>query len=226
MSIVPHLFELYRNQGISVVSGLNPPHWSGLRSAPFTWFLRDGKSCTKGLGIALQEVLFLECLFDRFKPERLFIIGNSFGRSTVALALLNPQSRIVAMDACVDRNSLDGLKLTNDIARKADLNVEAVRGFSPQDVESVLAEHFDAPHDFVFIDGLHTNEQVVLDFRAVRAAAPMCSIFLFHDVHEFELHRGLADIAAESGWTAPISALTSPSGCSTPALANTSSQYC
>jgi Methyltransferase domain len=201
MNIVFRLFELYRDQGISVVSGLNPSHWRGLRSAPFTWFLRDGTSCTNGLGIALQELLFLECLFHHYKPERLFVIGNAFGWSAVAFALLNPRSQIVAMDAGFDRNSLDGLALTNNIAGKAGLNLEAVRGVSPQDVQRVLRGHFSASPDFVFIDGFHSNEQVVLDFRAVRPLVAPGAVFLFHDVHEFSLDHGLAQIALETGWT-------------------------
>jgi len=201
MSVIPRLFEMYRAEGIDVVSGLNPSHWIGLRAAPFTWFLRDGRSCTTGLGIALQEMLFFECLFDSYKPARLFIIGNSFGWSTVALSLFNPQSQVVAMDAGMDCNSTEGLQGTNKIARKAGLNVEAVQGVSPQDVGTVLAKHFSAPPDFFFIDGMHTNEQIILDFRAVREKAPPGAVFLFHDVHEFDLNRGLAQVVAESGLT-------------------------
>jgi hypothetical protein len=93
-------------------------------------------------------MLFFECLFDSYKPARLFIIGNSFGWSTVALSLFNPQSQVVAMDAGMDCNSTEGLQGTNKIARKAGLNVEAVQGVSPQDVGTVLAKHFSAPPDF------------------------------------------------------------------------------
>src|SRR5215813_4352656 len=167
-------------------------HWNGSRAAPFTWFTRNGKSCTDGLGIALQELFFLECLFQDYSPEGLFIIGNSFGWSTLAIALLNPRSKVVAIDAGFGRNTLAGLDLTNQIARAAGLNVVAVRAISPQDIPSVFAAHFGAPPEFAFIDGLHTNEQVVLDFRAVKAVAAPNPVFLFHDVHEHNLNRGLA----------------------------------
>ena len=199
MSIVPRLFELYRQRGFTVVSGLNPTHWRGLNSAPFTWLMRDGRSYTNGLGIALQEVFFLESLFSHYHPRRLFVIGNSFGWSAVTLALLNPAAEIVAIDAGFDEYASDGLDLTNAIARAAGLKLTAVKGVSPQDVAGTLARSFDQPVDFAFIDGYHSNEQIVLDFRAIRPHASPDAVYLFHDAHEFDLYEGLARIEAESG---------------------------
>lgn len=211
MSIVPRLVDLYRDEGISIVTGLNVFQLGGLCSAPFTRFIRNGENCTDGLGISLQEIFFLECLFDGYRPKRLFIIGNSFGWSTVAVALLNPESRVVAMDALIDKNSKVGLDLTNRIVSKAKLsNVEAVRGMSPQDVKDVLTRYFPEAPDFVFIDGKHTNEQVLLDFQAVHQITGD-AVFLFHDVHEFKLHRALSRIVHETGWTAR-KLMATPSG--------------
>jgi predicted O-methyltransferase YrrM len=211
VSIAPRLLELYRDEGISIVTGLNAFHLGGLNSAPFTRFIRNGENCTNGLGISLQEIFFLECLFEGYRPKRLFIIGNSFGWSTIALALLNPESPLVAMDALIDKNSVAGLELTNRIAGKAKLsNVAAVRGTSPQDVKEVLNRNFSEPPDFVFIDGWHTNKQVLLDFQAVRQITGD-AVFLFHDVHEFKLHSALAKIVRETGWTAR-KLMATPSG--------------
>ena len=201
MSILPRLFELYRQQGFSIISGLTPSHWGGLPSVTFTWLLQDGKNKTNGLGIALQEVCFLECLFSAYHPKRLFIIGNSFGWSAVAIALANPQARLVAMDAGFDPFSSDGLALTNTLARNAGVDLEAVLGVSPQDNEAVLTRCFDAPIDFAFIDGLHTNQQIVLDFQSVRQHASPDAVYVFHDVHAFGLDQGIAEIAAASGLT-------------------------
>lgn len=199
MSIVPRLFALYRQRGFAVVSGLNPTHWQGLNSAPFTWLMRDGRSYTNGLGIALQEVFFLESLFSHYHPQQLFVIGNSFGWSAVALALLNPAAQTVAIDAGFDERASEGLELTNSIARAAGLKLRAVKGTSPQDVAGILARCFERPVDFAFIDGYHSNEQIVLDFHAIRPQASPDAVYLFHDVHEFDLYEGLARIEAESG---------------------------
>ncbi len=91
--ILSRLTSLYESRGISIAAGLNPSHFSNLPSAPFTWFVKDGRSLTNGLGIGLQEIYFLECLFDGFHPRRIFVVGNSLGWSTLALALLNPDRK-------------------------------------------------------------------------------------------------------------------------------------
>ncbi len=201
MSILPRLFELYRRRGFTPVAGLNPLFWGGFLEANFTWLLRDGASYTNGLGIAPQEIQFLECLFAGWRPARMLVIGNSFGWSSLALGLLAPEGKVVAIDAGFDQNSLDGIELTNSIAAEAGLRVRAVRGVSPGDVGEIARGQFDGPVDFAFIDGYHGNEQIVLDFDAVRACAAPEAVHLFHDVHNFDLYAGLAQIEQASGLT-------------------------
>ena len=57
----------------------------------------------------------------------------------------------------------------------------------------MVAAHLDGGEvDFALIDGKHTNEQIVLDFDAVRAQASEDCVYLFHDVFEFSLQEGFA----------------------------------
>ena len=199
MPILARLTRLYESRGIQISTGLNPSHFGNFSAAPFTWFIKDGKSLTNGLGIALQEIYFLECLFEGFRPRRIFVIGNSSGWSTFALALLNPSARVVAIDAGFDANSLEGIDFTNRVAAEEGLSACAVNGVSPADVTAIVRERELAPIDCVLIDGYHSAEQVEIDFDAVRShTAPDC-IYLFHDVQTFALHSGLAQIAAKSG---------------------------
>jgi predicted O-methyltransferase YrrM len=192
------LFELYQRRGYALASGLNPLHWHGLAEAPFTNLIKDGASWTNGLGIALQEVYLLETLGAAYHPRRILVIGNSFGWSALAIALANPQAQIVAIDAGFDKNSLAGLELTNAIATEEGLRLRAVKAVSPGDIKQVARE-FDGPIDFAFIDGNHTNEQIVLDWRAVREVAAPDAVYLFHDVHAWKLHDGIERIRRESG---------------------------
>lgn len=199
MPILARLTALYESRGIQISTGLNPSHFDDFAYAPFTWFVKDGTSLTNGLGIALQEVYFLECLFARFRPERLFVVGNSLGWSSLALALLNPQGRVLAIDAGFDGNSVWGIELTNGIAREHDLPLTVAKGLSPTDVPRLLGEHAMIPVEFTFVDGYHSVEQVGLDFAAIRPhAAPEC-LYLFHDVETFGLRPGIERLAAESG---------------------------
>jgi hypothetical protein len=199
MPIFGRLVELYRSEGIEICSGLPPPHFKDLPGTNFTWFLRDGRSLTGGLGIAPQEIYFLETLFDGYQPHRVMVIGNSQGWSTLGIALLLPEAKVVAIDAGFDLHSLSGLDLTNRIADKERLNVRALKGVSPQDVSGVVDRELGGSIDFAFIDGAHNNEQIVLDFTALRSKAGADSVYLLHDVHSFDLYTGLAKIERVTG---------------------------
>ncbi len=211
MPILKRLTALYERRGILISTGLNPCHFGNLLQANFTWFIKDGKSLTNGLGIAMQEVYFLECLFAGLRPKNLFVIGNSAGWSSFALALLNPASRVVAIDAGFDENALEGLAFTNRVAAEERLDLRAVQAVSPEGIAAVAAAHMTGPIDFAFIDGFHAQDQVVRDFTALRAHAAADCVYLFHDVHQFKLQPGIEEIARLSGLSWQL-LLGTPSG--------------
>ncbi len=211
MPIIGDLTDYYREEGIELCAGLAPGHAEGLPWATFTWFCRDGKCITGNLGIAVQEVYFLEHVLAAYQPKRALIIGNAMGWSTLALGLLMPQGKVAALDMAPDQAMRDGLDLTNRVAARHGLPVRAVQAISPQDVAAVVDRELGGPVDLAFIDGLHTNEQVVLDYRAVRAKAAPDAVYLFHDVALFDLHAGIEEIGRLSGLT-PRLLLGTPSG--------------
>jgi len=199
MPIIGRLAALYEQRGIRIATGLNPSHFDDFPHAAFTWFFKDGESLTNGLGIALQEIYFFECLFARFRSKAVFAIGNSLGWSTLALSLTNPDARVLAIDAGTDRQAEEGIRFTNRIAKEEGLPVTVVAGSSPGDVAQILHDQKMPPIEFAFIDGYHSVDQVVLDFGAVsKAAAPGC-VYLFHDAENFGLAPGIERIAAETG---------------------------
>lgn len=202
MPIIARLAALYEARGIAISTGIAPSHLGGFALAPFTWFFKDGESFTNGLGIAMQEIYFLECLFARYRPQHLFAIGNAAGWSTLALGLLNPLARIIAIDAGSDRNALAGIDFTNRVAAEEAIPVRVIEGRSPEDVPRILRETGLVPIDFAFIDGYHSVRQVELDFRAIRPFAAADCVYLFHDVATFGLQPGIDRIAAEQGLVA------------------------
>src|SRR5215471_15565442 len=104
MPILPKLFRFYAEHNCLPLVGLSPTKFGSFPLATYTWLMKDNQNFTQGLGISMQEVYFLECLFAVFHPTNVFAIGNSFGWSTLALALLNPQAKVVAIDAGYDTN--------------------------------------------------------------------------------------------------------------------------
>jgi hypothetical protein len=204
MPVISRLVSIYESRGIHVSSGLNPCHFDNFPLAPFTWFFKEGESVTNGLGIALQEIYFLESLFAQFQPRYLFAIGNSTGWSTLALALLNPTARVLAVDAGFDRNACEGIDFTNRVAEEEGLRVRALKGKSPEDVAPILRSEAVGPVDFAFVDGYHSTDQVQLDFHAIRPHATADCVYLFHDVVTFQLQTGISKIVQESGLTSQL----------------------
>lgn len=198
MPVLPRLVEAYTFEGYAVLSGLNPTHYKSFPGAPFTWIIRDGKLASSGLGISVQEVYFFECLLAALPPRPIYVIGNAMGFSTLAIALAAPGSRVVAIDTGQTAHSLEGLELTRRIAAREGLDVAALQGVSPNDVARTAIEGAGAAaFGCAFIDGYHSNEQVMKDFEAVKAVSAPDAIYVFHDVHNGGLRPGLAVIAAK-----------------------------
>lgn len=199
MGVIKQLVGIYEKEGFEVSLGLNSFHMFNDILAPFTYLFRDGQLWTLAGGIAMQEVHFLENLFESYHPRGIFVIGNSFGWSAMAMALLNKKAKTVAIDSGDDANSKAGIDMTNNFAQKYKLDLNAVLARSPEGVGDVCKAHFSNGPDFVFIDGLHTAEQIRLDYAACRAAAQPNAVFLFHDILNFNLRPVFEEIAAASG---------------------------
>ena len=188
------LIEMYNNYGYRIRTGLNP-HQVNHPLAPFTAVYKDDEILTTGGGISLQEVYFLECLFSDYQPKNIFCIGNAFGWSSIAISLLNPNANVVCIDAGIEgKDNNAGIELTNRMANNEGLNLTVIKGFSPDDVDHVVKDCLDDTLDFVFIDGMHTNEQLLKDYNAITKHIHPDSIILFHDVLMFEMEKSFDEI--------------------------------
>ncbi|MEU1887240.1 class I SAM-dependent methyltransferase [Micromonospora sp. WMMD987] len=201
MPVFDNLVAAYAAEGYAVSTGLNPTAFHNLHSVPFTWLIRDGVEVADGLGISLPEIYLLECLAAVRPAESILVIGNSFGWSTLALALAQPQARVVGLDSAADRFSLEGLELTARIAGRLGLDrVSPVRGTSPVDIPATVEKHLGGQVDLAFVDGHHTSEQIVAEYRALRPLLTPDAMVLFHDVQYTGLQAGFDTIVEESGW--------------------------
>lgn len=97
-------------------------------------------------------------------------------------------------------DSQNGLELTKRIAEKFNLNLKICVGCSPEDVPSFLGKVLavGGTIDFVFVDGLHTNEQVFRDFHACLPYLSDSAILAFHDILNWNMLSGWQNIV-ESG---------------------------
>jgi predicted O-methyltransferase YrrM len=173
---------------------------AGAPYSDFTHIISADNEMTPHLGISAQEVYFLEHLFAAVAVTKVFVVGNSFGWSTFAIAMLAPQAQVTAIELAGEPFTAKWLDRTNQIAAEEALNVRVYKGSSPQDVAAVVARGGGGPFDLFFIDGQHTNEQIILDCRAAFAHACESTVFLLHDVLMHNMVQGVDQFARESGW--------------------------
>ncbi len=151
---------------------------------------RDGKVLQVGGGMPHTDILFLLCMKQYFAPKSIFVIGNSFGYSTLLLAELFPNITIDVIDAeCEGAHNAEGSRITREIISRKYPNVQLTKGFSPQDLHTAMREK---KYDFFFIDGYHENEQFKKDFIGCSTYASDNCVIYMHDVDFFaaNMHAG------------------------------------
>ncbi|MBF0628846.1 MAG: class I SAM-dependent methyltransferase [Magnetococcales bacterium] len=194
------LIGLYESKGYTISVGVNPCHRpDGCQDnliTPFANLFKNGAPVTEMGGISVQELYFLESLATVFAPKRIFIIGNAFGWSTLACALIFPFAKVVAIDTLAGIEGRALHLLTQELIRDAGLNAKVIEATSPQDVERVVREELDGEIHLALIDGLHTDEQQKKDYHALLPRMHPNSVMLFHDVINHKMLESFKEIAA------------------------------
>jgi predicted O-methyltransferase YrrM len=205
VTILPELIDIYSRAGYRPLTGYNPYHFAGWMDAPFTTFLKDN-AAHGSPGMALQEVMVLEGFADYLTPANILIIGNSYGCSTIALSLIFPHAKVLALDP-----SEEGNELTRRLVKNNGLKVVVASGKSPDDVARLRKEHLSGPADLVLIDAIRTNEAMLTDFRACRPEAKDDTIWVFHDVLNWNMVEAFNTIRQEASLKGSVMTRT-PSG--------------
>lgn len=141
-------------------------------------------------------MLFLK-IHDVFPARSIFIIGNAFGYSTFCLGEIFREASIDVIDAEIEgEDNKVGSNLTRKIAERYYPSVRLSIGFSPEDTpKAVRKEVIDSGgYELIFIDGLHTDDQIYKDFNGISPyLAPKC-IVVIHDVGLANLQPGFRAI--------------------------------
>jgi predicted O-methyltransferase YrrM len=189
-NLISKTLQMYQSRGFTVRTGLSPWHFhcNYYRNLPFSSIFLDGTKVGVAGGLSFIEMFLFGCLSEALQPARILVIGNAFGLSTVLLSVLNPNAKVVTIDAGTEGvDNSEGNKLTERIAKEEGLNLTVVLGFSPQAVPDTVQKHLDGKVDLFFIDGLHTEAQQALDFEACWKFGGNQSVYLFHDVLNFKM---------------------------------------
>lgn len=112
------------------------------------------------------------------------------------MAFCFENSKVVAIDAGIEgKDNMLGIDLTNKIAKEEKLNCCVEYGFSPEDTPKIIKKHFqEEKMDLVFIDGLHTNEQLLKDFYGIKDFCHQNTLFFYHDIINWKMENAFEEI--------------------------------
>ncbi len=211
------LRRLYAQAGFDIRINLNPAFFSGWGDSLFCMLYKDGQPlATGGGGISISELYFFECLRSAASFSSIFVIGNSGGWGTLGLSLLWPDAEVIAIDCGMleppnklyeaidfDRHRGQtgndfGIELTNDLARRNSLNVRVINGMSPDDLQQTIPSACSRPPDLVFIDGGHSNDQLIRDFQGLQGLVSPACVYVLHDVVNWRMEKGFQECARVS----------------------------
>ncbi len=209
-----NLIQLYEKNGYEVQSSLSPVHFPGFNLAdiPFSYIYKNGEKMCRGGGLAISELMFVDGVTSIIKPNNIFVIGNSFGWTTLALGLMSPTSRVIGIDMCPRPEEAHGIEVTNELGRQIQSRTRAVKAKSPDDVPEVVANYFEGGLDLVLIDGGHTSEQQTADFAVCKKLANDNCVYIFHDVINFGMVDSFTKITTQNDHLVSSLLFRTPSG--------------
>lgn len=116
-------------------------------------------------------------LSHHFKPEYIIEFGTAAGLGAAALALGNPDSKVITLEGCASMAQV----AANSFERLEARNVNIVIGNFNQTLPEVLNE---MPRlDLVFFDGNHQKMPTLDYFKHCLTKAHADSVFIFDDIH-------------------------------------------
>jgi len=180
--MLPRLMHAYEKHGYEINVG--GPFFSSYPTDKST-----GRPLDLGGSVTVSDIgLFSALSRLSLDMNGWFIVGNAFGFSTFVLAELFPSALIDVIDAeIVGIDNVTGSEVTREIAAEFFPNVSLTVGFSPEDLHKAMRLE---KYSGVFIDGLHTDEQMALDFEGIMPCLADESIVIFHDVGLCSMYAG------------------------------------
>jgi len=116
-------------------------------------------------------------LVNHFKPETILEFGTSLGISSLYLASVSKQSKLITIEGCpetaeIARQNFEKLKVKN---------IELITGNFDDVLPKILGQINQL--DFVFFDGNHQKEPTMSYFEQCLPLINNNSVFVFDDIH-------------------------------------------
>ncbi len=189
--VLTQMSALYGSEGMRILGGFSPYITNGEASRS-TFVAKDATVLSTSGGIAVDEMAFMCGLAEILRPERILIIGNSYGISTLLLALINPKSSLVA----IDKFRTIGIEVTNRMLSSLE-GAEVIQASTPDDLHSIVLNRLEGSVDFVFVDAVHENAVQSAEFKILEPIMSAAGVVVFHDVLSCNLLPSIEDLQAE-----------------------------
>lgn len=125
--------------------------------------LKNKKVLSSSGGISNYDILFYYGLFEILKPKTILILGNSYGFSALAFALMMPNTKIIS----IDKFRTEGIKFTKKLIKNLN-NVNVIQASSPEDLIKIKNKHFKNKVDFILCDSVHINKFIETEFEILK----------------------------------------------------------
>lgn len=175
-SVFSELYKRYKDEGLDVYGGFSP-FLTGFLPRNGNYIARGATFLSTSAGICNDEAIFMHGLCEYLVPKRILVIGNSYGFSTLFLALACPDAKIIAFD----KYRTEGINVTNRLLYGLS-GKEVVQASTPEDIARLINSKLGGEVDFVLVDAVHTNEMQTAEFEILNDFLSSRSIVVFHDV--------------------------------------------
>jgi hypothetical protein len=167
---------------------------------------------------------------NNFKRGYEACTGVGISGLAAAIGMKQTGGKIVSLDAYVEERlnhynyddqkikleNADGYKSVFYLREEFDVKDQFFPevGWSPDDVGTIIEKHYTEPLDYVFIDGGHKPDQLLLDIKAVIPYTNEDTTWTFHDCNRSLWTNDVADFCLKQFGAELVIACPASAGCS------------
>ena len=181
--VIAEMHRRYAMEGMEILGSFaHTTSLGGISGTGTQYVAEDAVVLSSSGGISLDEELILFGICEILRPADILVIGNSYGISTLFLALSNPESTLVA----IDKFRTEGINVTNKLLKGA-AKMTVVQASTPDDLEALVSEFFPDGLDLVLLDAVHENDIQTREYEILRPHMRSGGAIVMHDVLSCDL---------------------------------------
>jgi predicted O-methyltransferase YrrM len=149
----------------------------GAGSKVFKTNTRPISKIAKTAGISKKRAELLFRIVQYFKPESVLEIGTSLGLATSALALGNPNSKIITLEGCSETANQCQLQLQKFKINNVDLVLTEFHSYLETcNLQSTTC-------NLIYFDGNHSKKATLAYFEILLPTITNDTVWIFDDIH-------------------------------------------